>query len=404
MEREKIESFDRENAEETLVIRLEGRIDSDNARKIGQDIAAQCENIPHKRVVFAAGKLIYISSAGLRILMKTVKDEKEKGNERVSVIEVSRDVYDILEMTGFMGLMDVQRAFREMSVEGCRVVGKGFWGTVYQVDHDTIVKVYPGRESLPMIKNEQAKAKKAFLKGIPTAISYDIVKVGNDYGSVFELLNAKSFNDLIIEHEASRDELEKIMKAYVDCIKKVHHTEMGECGLPFARDMFLSYLEDLRDVLPGEMLGKLHDLLAAMPNDLHAVHGDIQMKNVMSCDGEPMLIDMETLSVGQPVFDLQGLYVTYKAFPEDEPGNTENFLGIREETASYIWQRAMELYFETEDKEELRRVEDKIRIVAFVRFLSLLVTTNLKDSQYTPVRIRRTREHLVELLERVETL
>ncbi len=39
-----------------------------------------------------------------------------------------------------------------------------------------------------MIKNEQRLAKRAFVKGVPTAISYDIVKVGDKYGSVFELL------------------------------------------------------------------------------------------------------------------------------------------------------------------------------------------------------------------------
>ena len=84
-------------------------------------------------------------------------------------------------------------------------------------------------------------------------------------------------------------------------------------------------------------------LLLALPDDLHIVHGDFQMKNVMLCHGEPMLIDMETLCTGQPVFDLQGLYVTYKAFPEDEPDNVRNFLGIRPETAEYIWHRLLEL-------------------------------------------------------------
>ena len=96
--------------------------------------------------------------------------------------------------------------------------------------------------------------------------------------------------------------------------------------------------------------------------------------------------------------------MTYKAFSEDEPSNTEDFLGIRKETADYIWQRFMELYFETEDQNELRRMEDKIRIVASIRFLFLLVSTSMKDNEYAEVRIKHTREHLVELLDRVESL
>ena len=50
-----------------------------------------------------------------------------------------------------------------------------------------------------MIENEKKLAKLAFVAGIPTAISFDIVKIGNTFGSVFELLKAKTFNDLIKE-------------------------------------------------------------------------------------------------------------------------------------------------------------------------------------------------------------
>ena len=32
-------------------------------------------------------------------------------------------------------------------------------------------------------------------------------------------------------------------------------------------------------------------------------------------NGEPMLIDMEALCMGQPIFDLEGIYVAYQAFP-----------------------------------------------------------------------------------------
>ena len=94
------------------------------------------------------------------------------------------------------------------------------------------------------------------------------------------------------------------------------------------------------------------------------------------------------------LFDLQGLYVTYKAFPEDEPGNAMNFLGIQDGTAAHIWQRIMELYFGTEDKTVLGRMEDKIRVAAAVRFLYLLTATPLKEHKLTDLRIRHTCEQL----------
>lgn len=388
-----------------LVIPLEGKIDSTNAADVGRDIARQRAEQEYQAVIFDAKKLTFISSAGLRVIMQVIKEEKVQKHERVSMTEVSAEVYNILEMTGFTEFMGVQKAYREISLEGSELIAEGFFGKVYRLDEETIVKVYgEGEASIPLIQREKSRAKKAFVKGLPTAIAYDIVRVGDQYGSVFELLQARSFNDWTQEYEQDKAQLDDLMQLYVDCLKQVHATEMEDGELPLARDNMLESLNALQACLPVEMLDRLRDLLMALPDDDHVVHGDFQMKNVLLCEGEPMLIDMETLCTGQPIFDLQGLYVTYRAFPEDDPNNAMDFLGIHTETTAYIWQRIMELYFGTQDKTALRALEDKIRIVASIRFLKLLVTTALKDHPLTELRIKHTKEHLQELLARVDSL
>ena len=93
----------------------------------------------------------------------------------------------ILDTTGMTGLLDVRRKMREISVEGCEIIGSGAVGTVYRLDEDTVVKVYRDKEkSLPLIEEERKAAQQAFLMGIPTAIPFDTVKVGEQYGAVFE--------------------------------------------------------------------------------------------------------------------------------------------------------------------------------------------------------------------------
>ena len=389
----------------TLVIPLEGKIDSVNAAEVGRNIAKKRAAQEHQAVIFDAKKLTFISSAGLRVIMQVVKEEKVQKHEQVSMIEVSKEVYNILEMTGFTEFMEVQKAYREISLEGSELIAEGFFGKVYRLDEETIVKVYgEGEASIPLIKREHSRAKQAFVKGIPTAIAYDIVRVGNQYGSVFELLQARSFNDWAQEYETDRAQLDELMQLYVDCLKQVHATEMERGVLPMARDNMLESLSALQDYLPAEMIERLRKLLTALPDDHHVVHGDFQMKNVLLCDGEPMLIDMETMCTGQPIFDLQGLYVAYKSFTEDEPDNSMAFLGLRMETADYIWQRIIELYFGTQNKALLSALEDKIKVVASVRFLSLLTTTALKEHPLTELRVKHTREHLQELLLRVDSL
>ena len=386
-----------------LLIPLAGVINADNASAVAQKIAEQRAAVSdYTALVFDAKDLTYISSAGLRIIMQVIKEEKLRKHAPVSMIEVSRDVYDILDMTGFTTFVDVQKALREISLEGSTVIGEGFFGKVYRLNPETVVKVYANEESIPVIKREQARAKKAFIKGIPTAISYDIVRVGDTYGSVFELLQAKSFNDWVIEYEDCPEKLDELIQLYVSCLKQVHETELDMGDLPFARDEMLEKVAVLQAYLPQDVQQRLQNLLASLPDDLHAVHGDFQMKNVMLCNGEPMLIDMETLCIGQPIFDLQGIYVAYKAFPEDEPDNATKFLGIRPETADYIWRRLLEIYFGTEA--DLCEIEEKIKALAYIRCLHLLITTDLQNSELGKLRITHAQEHLQELSASITSL
>ena len=380
------------------VIKLTGRIDTTNAGEWEQSIFSQLGT--QKDIIFDAAGLSYISSAGLRVLMKVIK---QTGGE-VKVINVSRDVYDILDTTGFVQLMKVEKQMRELSVEGCEVIGQGFCGTVYRIDPETIVKVYSAPDSLPMIKNEQRLAKRAFVKGVPTAISYDIVRVGDSYGSVFELLNARSFNDHLINEPRRFDEL---LKQYVDFLKVVHSAEMDAGTMPMAKKMFMGYLDCIAssgDYLTGGQISRLKELFSALPDDLHMVHGDFQMKNVMIVNGEPMLIDMDTVATGQPLFDLQALYVTYVLFSEDDPDNLKSFLGIPNEWGGRIWQSILSNYFNTADEHRLSLIQDKISLAASVRFLYLLVSTDLKEGKLGEKRVRRAQAHINDLLEKVDDL
>lgn len=381
----------------TFIIALEGRIDSNNAPATEQDILGAIAEHAGMEVCFDASKLEYISSAGLRILMKV----RKTAGKALAIENVSRDVYDVLETTGFTGLFEVKQAYREISLDGLEVIGRGFFGTVYRIDPETIVKMYKGKDSIPMIENEKKMAQKAFLAGIPTAISYDIVKAGEDYGSVFELLNAKTFNDIVIGGE---EPLEELVARYAALLKHVHRTTMRSGDFPSYKERFLDYLEEIRKYLSDGQYEGLHKLLQGMPEEYTVVHGDIQMKNVMQTDEEAMLIDMDTLGLGNPVFEFAALYVTYVAFEEDDPGNSMAFLGIPSETSEKIWKLVLENYFSFENEKERESVLAKIRLAAALRFLYLLESTDLKNGVLGETRIAHTRAHIEELLPQVTEL
>ena len=187
-------------------------------------------------------------------------------------------------------------------------------------------------------------------------------------------------------------------------MKLVHGTVIQSGELPSAKQTFLKQLAAIAEYVGDGRCARLRALLEELPEVRNAVHGDFQMKNVMLLDGEPTLIDMDTLSAGLPLFDLQGLYVAYVAFREDEADNTEKFLGISGEVADYIWRTALEYYFNGKDRAALKDIEDKIRVVAYIRFLYILTTSSHKENGLFPVRLEHTIRNLDELLARVRTL
>ena len=381
-----------------LIIFPEGEITSANAEQFEEELNRILAAYPGRSYLIDAENLRYVSSAGLRELMTLGRNT----NEKVELINASPEVYNILDVTGFTHVFQVSRKARRISVEGCPVIGEGALGTVYRLDADKIVKVYHSSASLADIRREQAKSKLAFFRGIPTAISYDIVKVGDSYGSVFEMLHAQVLNDALAEQPQREDEL---LSGYLRLLRQVHGVELAPDELPQARDMYLQYLSELKNVLPGDTAERLKKLLSAMPDDFHLIHGDIQMKNVMlDQNGEPILIDMETLCAGNPVFELGPLFVAYEAYLEDEPDNSVWFMGISPQTCDRLWTKIREGYLSGRTPAEAEAARLRIRLVGYLRFLYLVAVKDQTSPELREVRIAHAAEHLRELAWQTEDL
>ncbi len=368
-----------------VTIFLEGRIDSGNATQVEKEILGLMDENPGKEIAFDAEKLDYISSAGLRVLLKVQKAKAKP----VMISNVSSEVYDIFETTGFTQLLNVRKKYRQISVDGCEIIGKGAYGTVYRLDEDTVVKKYESPEALSMIENEKKLAKLAFVAGIPTAISFDIVKIGNTFGSVFELLKAKTFNDLIKEKPSEADET---IRKYTELIKQVHSISLAPGTLPSAKAEYLKKLDNIHPLLSDELYERMKEFYDSLPEDDHVIHGDLQMKNIMLSGDEPMLIDMDTLSQGLPIFDLGGIYLAYIAFVEDDPENCKRFFGIDKEMADRIFYGVMDNYYRGISEQEKKEILEKVKIIGYTNFLNMLKPE--KHEELAALRIRHTIEFL----------
>ena len=274
---------------------------------------------------------------------------------------------------------------KELNIDGCPVIGTGTFGKVYRLDGDTVVKVYDDPANLPLIQTEQERSRRAFIKGIPTAIPFGVAKVGETYGSMFELIDARNCSDFLAAHPQKAD---SIIAEYADFIRKLHevHADAGE--FPDVREVYCGYLDDMRACLPAELYERLRDFVLAMPKSNGLVHGDIQMKNIMLANGEMLLIDMNTLSAGSELFELAGLYRTYISFYEYNREGQEKFLGLSAELARRIYYGTAELLRINGDSRE-------IQILGLMLFLHVVI---VELSQPESFIIAPTLEKLRELL------
>lgn len=385
----------KENGSE-LTIYFEGHIDSANAKEIEDEISAIKEKTRPEKLVIDCENLQYISSAGLRIVLRLMKEIKP-----FSIVNVSSEVYEIFDMTGFTEMAEVHKAYRKVSVDGCEIIGKGANGTVYRIDRDTIVKVYVNPDSLPEIQRERELARKAFVLGIPTAIPYDVVRVGEGYGSVFELLSAKSLAEILSKDPGQFD---SVLKYSVDLLKTIHSKELPKGEMPDCKATVLGWVEFLKDYLPEAQYKKLKALVEGVPEDNHIMHGDYHMKNVMLQDGEALLIDMDTLCLGHPVFEFGSIFNSYIGYSELDTENVRKFLGIPFETAKQIWDRTVRMYFGTDDEAFIQAVKDKAKVVGYTRVMRRAIRRGSMDDPATLAVVNNCRKHFDELLARVDTL
>ena len=379
-----------------VVISLEGRVDSGNASKVENQIQTKMMGKDDIPVEIDAQKLEYISSAGLRVLLRL----KQKHPD-LSITGVNSTVYEILEMTGFTEMMHVEKAYRMVSVDGCEEIGRGANGTIYRIDQDTVVKVYNNADSLAEIQHEREMAKLALILGIPTAISYDVVKVGNSYGSVFELLNARSFTKILIDEP---EKLDWCVDEFVHLLKKIHSTVVPKGKLRDIKETVLYWVSTMESCLPSEAAEKLESLVQAVPYDNHLVHGDYHTKNIELQNDEVLLIDMDTLAVGNPVFELASVYNSLIGFSEWDHEHIRRFQGYDFETAKTFWAKTLTAYLETDDEAALRNAEEKIRIVSYTRLLSRSIRHREYETETGKLECRLWKSELLQLLEKVDTL
>jgi uncharacterized protein (TIGR02172 family) len=342
--------IDSHHTDDSVTLRLSGRLDGTTAPLFAQALAQALESALQRggmtTLVLDLDACTYVSSAGLRELLRAQKLLAEREG-RVQVTNVSRELQHVFELTGLASMLTVVPKVREISIDGRELLSAGVCGECYRLDSETIVKLYHEGVAPEIAAQEKAFAKAAFVLGVPTAISYDVVSCGTRTGIVYEMLDAQLFSTVIRQ---DLDNIDRHAATLAQVAKTIHATPADPAVFPDLKARFRGYFDAMDFFLSAEEIAFLHERLADVPDADTCVHFDIHSSNIMIRDGEPVIIDMGDFSRGSYLFDV-GLLCTIYGVPE--LGISELATKIPADAGVALWERFLAHYFADKPAHEL---------------------------------------------------
>ena len=368
---------------DVLIVSLIGRLDTEAAVKFEAELAEVCKANAHSALTIDAAALEYVASSGLRTILKLAKTEKN-----FKIENVSSAVYNVFEMTGFSRIINISKALRKIDLEKCERIGAGGNGAVYRVSEDEIVKVNYNPDTYEGLDKELTKAKEAFLLGIPTAISFDLVDCGDGKrGVVYETIKSRTLGESI---QSNPELMEELTERYVEQLNILHAVHTDNPVFSNAKENYRKQVKDASAYFTEEDGKMLEQVLEALPDGDRLVHCDAHPKNIMIQDGDMLWIDMEGMSVGHPIYDLISIAVILNGIRTDEM--TIGICGMDIQTVQKFKDCFIRKYFKTEDPELIQKYAGMLDALRLIRAVFAIGFTSKNTAEYRPAIIEMARQ------------
>ena len=261
----------------------------------------------------------------------------------------------------------MEKRFRTVEIGDLRPFARGGTGDCYRLDGDTILKLYYEGFPEARILREKEGARAALVAGVPTAISFDMVKVGNREGVIYEGLSGKTMSELVSQHPTRAGELGGMLAGIA---LSLHDAPVKVTGLPRPTEPIRAELSKISYV-PEKTMASIVAFMDKLDLEIHYVHGDFHPNNVIMTDDGPMLVDMGSFSVGSPMFDLATTYFSLFESPEATAGGRSAFNGLTRGEARSFWEGFECAYFDGKMNTVQAEMLEHVTLLKKLRFESL---------------------------------
>ena len=97
-------TINKTQSNDLLTLAIEGRLDTSTAPELEAVLDASLDEA--KDLVLDMAKLAYVSSAGLRVILKAQKAMNAKGT--MKLVHVNDDIMEIFDITGFADILTIE--------------------------------------------------------------------------------------------------------------------------------------------------------------------------------------------------------------------------------------------------------------------------------------------------------
>lgn len=383
-----------------MIIELKGHLDTTKVAEARQYVEAKlAETAPDEHVEVDCSELEYISSTGLRVLL-----EIKKKHPDMELTGVNTEVYNVLSMTGFTRILDVKKALRKIDLSACELIGEGGNGAVYRINDEEIVKVSKNPKAGDMMLQESEKVREAFLMGVPTVISFDMIDCGNGQkGIVMEALDSKSLGMFITSHP---EQMDSLVPKYVNLFRQTNAIQVDSPLYHNLKEWLRSHLSLPQRIVNDDEAALLSSLLDEIPDDNHFIHFDGHVGNVLMYGKQDnrdlMLIDFGDSGVGHPILEIAG-WAFLMLSPEYgwDCTPTERITGMSYELNKEFCRRMLAELFHPSDSAELNTLVHQAELIGHLKsaYVAQRWASIVPQGQFHDYLVRDVRDTLANVQE-----
>ena len=204
--------------------------------------------------------------------------------------------------------------YPQINLADWQQVGEGGNGKTYvnPAAPDLILKVNNERLStFEAVKHEYDVSKAVESLGLSTPKMYDMVRVGDAYGTISQLIKDKKSLSRICHDEPERTE--EMARLLAQKGKELFATPCKTDFFPSRKEQVL-WAIDHATFVSRKNRALIRAFAESIPENGHCIHGDFQTGNIIQAGDKYYWIDLDRFAHGDPMFDIGHLFQICKIY------------------------------------------------------------------------------------------